>query len=87
MAWLLMGGTGQDWSQLMMTSMQEIQDGGPNFHSYIAPGGVHCITPLDVFYTREVNGVKFVDWLDAMVNDQPWDSVTCTDCETDPEAQ
>jgi hypothetical protein len=31
--------------------------------------------------------MKFTDWLDAMVNDQPWDSVTCTDCETDPEAQ
>jgi len=80
-----MGGTG-DWSQLMLASMQEIQDATTNFEAYTAPGNIHCITPLDIFYTREVNGVKFVDWLDAMVNDQPWDSVTCTDCETDPEA-
>ena len=79
----MLGGTG-DWSQLMLANMQEIQDGAPNFHSYIAPGAIHCITPLDSFYTREVNGVKFVDWLDAMVNDQPWDNVMCTDCETDP---
>jgi hypothetical protein len=83
LAYPMMGGTG-DWSQLMLASMQEIQDGAPNFHSYIAPGAIHCITPLDSFYTREVNGVKFVDWLDAMVNDQPWDNVMCTDCETDP---
>jgi hypothetical protein len=81
-----MGGTG-DWSQLMMASIDEIRDATTNFEAYTAPGEIHCITPLDIFYTREVNGVKFVDWLDAMVNDQPWDSVICTDCETDPEAQ
>jgi hypothetical protein len=81
-----MGGTG-DWSQLMMTSIQEIQDATTNFEAYTAPGELHCIEPFDIFYTREVNGVKFVDWLGAMVNGQPWNSVTCTDCETDPEAQ
>jgi hypothetical protein len=81
-----MQGTG-DWGQLMMASIDEIQDATTNFEAYTAPGEIHCITPLDIFYTREVNGVKFVDWLDAMVNDQPWDSATCTDCETDPEAQ
>ena len=81
-----MGGTG-DWGQMMMASIDGIQDAATNFKAYTAPGEIHCITPWDIFYTREVNGVKFVDWLDAMVNDQPWDSVTCTDCETDPEAQ
>jgi len=81
-----MGGTG-DWGDLMMTSVQAIEADTTNFHAYTAPGAIHCITPLDSFYTREVNGVKFVDWLDNLVNDQPWDSVTCTDCETDPEAQ
>jgi hypothetical protein len=81
-----MGGAG-DWGQLMMASIDEIQDATTNFEAYTAPGEIHCITPWDIFYTREVNGVKFVDWLDAMVNEEPWDSVTCTDCETDPEAQ
>ena len=85
MAYALLGGTG-DWGQLMLASIDEIQDATTNFEAYTAPGEIHCITPLDIFYTREVNGVKFVDWLDAMVNDQAWDSVTCTDCETDPEA-
>ena len=80
-----MGGTG-DWGQLMNASIAEIQDATTNFEAYTAPGDIHCITPFDLFYTREVNGMKFVDWLDAMVNDQPWESVACTDCETDPEA-
>jgi len=81
-----MGGTG-DWGQMMLAGIDEIQDATTNFEVYTAPGDIHCITPWDISYTREVNGVKFVDWLDAMVNDQAWDSVTCTDCETDPEAQ
>jgi len=81
-----MGGNGDDWSQMMMASIAQIQDAASNFKAYTAPGQIHCITPLDIFYTREVNGVKFTDWLDAMVNDQPWDNVKCTDCETDPEA-
>jgi len=81
-----MGGSG-DWGQLMLESIREIQDSAPNFHSYTAPGAIHCITGDDIFYTREVNGVKFSDWVDAMLNDKAWDDVMCTDCETDPEAQ
>jgi len=81
-----MGGSG-DWGELMLASMQEIQDSAPNFHSYTAPGAIHCITGDDIFYTREVEGVKFHEWVDAMVNDEAWDDVMCTDCETDPEAQ
>ncbi len=81
-----MGGTG-DWGELMLASMQEIQDNAPNFHSYIAPGTMECITGQDIFYSREVEGVQFSDWVEAMVNDEAWDDVMCTDCETDPEAQ
>jgi hypothetical protein len=81
-----MGGTG-DWGDLMLAGMQEIQDSASNFHSYTAPGAIHCITGDDIFYSREVEGVLFSDWVDAMVNDEAWDDVMCTDCETDPEAQ
>jgi hypothetical protein len=82
-----MGGSAADWSDLMLASLQEIQTGAPNFRSYTAPGEIHGITNRDIFYSREVEGVEFRDWVDAMVNDQPWDDVMCTDCETDPEAQ
>jgi hypothetical protein len=81
-----MGGTAADWSDLMLASLQEIQTGAPNFRSYTAPGQIHGITNIPIFYSREVEGVKFRDWVNAMVNDQPWDDVMCTDCETDPEA-
>jgi hypothetical protein len=81
-----MGGTAADWSDLMLASLQEIQTAASNFHSYTAPGAIHCITGSDIFYTREVDGVKFRDWVNAMVNDQAWDNVMCTDCVTDPEA-
>jgi hypothetical protein len=81
-----MGGSAADWSDLMLASLQEIQTGAPNFRSYTAPGEIHGITNTGVFYTRDVEGVKFRDWVDAMVNDQAWDDVMCTDCVTDPEA-
>jgi hypothetical protein len=81
-----MGGSAADWSDLMLASLQEIQTGAPNFRSYTAPGQIHGITNIPIFYTREVEGVKFRDWVDAMVNDQAWDDVMCTDCVTDPEA-
>jgi len=81
-----MGGSG-DWGELMLASIQEIQDSAANFHAYIAPGEIHCTTGSDIFYTREVNGVRFHDWVDSMVNDEAWDDVICTDCQTDPEAQ
>jgi hypothetical protein len=81
-----MGGSAADWSDLMLASLQEIQDGAPNFRSYTAPGEIHGITNIDIFYTREVEGIKFRDWVDDMVNDEAWDDVMCTDCETDPEA-
>ena len=80
-----MGGA-DDWNRLMLASIQKIQESAPNFHAYIAPGAIHCITGDDIFYTREVNGVRFRDWVDAMVNDKAWDDVMCADCETDPEA-
>jgi hypothetical protein len=81
-----MGGAG-DWGELMLATIQEVQDSAPNFHSYTAPGAIHCITGQDIFYSREVNGIQLHDWVDAMVNDEAWDDVMCTDCETDPEAQ
>jgi hypothetical protein len=82
-----MGGTAADWSDLMFASIQEIQDNtASSFHAYTAPGEIHCITGDDIFYTREVEGVKFHEWVDDMVSDEAWDDVMCTDCETDPEA-
>jgi len=37
---------------------------------------------LDRFYTRQTNGVRFLDWFTAAVTGKPVDDVACVDCET-----
>jgi len=37
---------------------------------------------LDRFYTRQTNGVRFLDWFTAAVKGKPVEDVACVDCET-----
>jgi Pectinacetylesterase len=37
---------------------------------------------LDRFYTRQVNGVRFLDWFTAAVTGEPVEDVACVDCKT-----
>ena len=37
---------------------------------------------LDRFYTRQTNGVRFLDWFTAAVTGNPVEDVACVDCET-----
>jgi len=37
---------------------------------------------LDRFYTRQTNGVRFLDWFTAAVTGAPVEDVACVDCET-----
>jgi hypothetical protein len=37
---------------------------------------------LDRFYTRQTNGVRFLDWFTAAMTGQPVEDVACVDCET-----
>src|SRR5271155_4122615 len=37
---------------------------------------------LDRFYTRQANGVRFLDWFAAAVTGKPVEDVACVDCET-----
>ena len=55
--------TPEDWSATLLASIAEIEARTPNFHSYTATGAEHCIINQSTFYTREVNGVRFSDWL------------------------
>ena len=34
------------------------------------------------FYTRQTNGVRFLDWFTAAVTGKPVEDVACVDCET-----
>ena len=55
--------TPAEWSAKLLASIAEIEASTPNFHSYTATGAEHCIINQSTFYTREVNGVRFSDWL------------------------
>jgi hypothetical protein len=58
-----------------------IEEAGVVQHSYTAPGDGHGILEIPLFYELEVNGVKLVDWLTALVAGEPLVDVHCDDCE------
>jgi hypothetical protein len=57
-----------------------IEAAGVTLFSYTAPGDDHGITDTERFYEVEVNGVRLVDWVDALIAGQPLDDVHCTEC-------
>ena len=76
---------GGDPSQLLAVidaNEAAIEAAGAVQHSYTAPGDDHGITDTDRFYQVEVNGVRFVDWVDALITGEPVDDVHCDQCET-----
>ena len=51
-------------------------------HSYTAPGHDHGIVERPTSSTTlEVNGVRLVDWVAALIAGEPLDDVHCTECE------
>lgn len=54
---------------------------GVRLHSYTAPGDDHGLFEFDKFYEIEVNGVRLVDWLEALITGQPLDDVHCDLCD------
>jgi glucans biosynthesis protein C len=70
------GGQPREWPDLMWASLDKLNQEG-NFHSYIAAGADHTILPFDRFYTTQIDGVRFRDWLANLINDQPVGNVAC----------
>jgi hypothetical protein len=52
-------------------------------HSYTAPGENHGVLDLDTFYEIEVNGVRLVDWVEALLAGETLDDVHCDECRED----
>ena len=76
---------GQDPSTLLATidaNEAAIEAAGVDLHSYTAPGGDHGIFEWPKFYEIEVNGVRLVDWVEALITGQSPDDVHCDDCHT-----
>jgi hypothetical protein len=55
-------------------------DAGVIQHCYIAPGEGHRHLERDEFYETEVNGIRLVDWVDALLGGEPLDDVHCQNC-------
>lgn len=77
------GGTVEEWSAAMQSSMAEIESRATNFDSFIAPGEQHCILPYANFYTVETNGVKLTDWLKRELDGTGVTSEKCQAAECD----
>ena len=60
-----------------------IEAAGVVLHSYTAPGQGHGILEFETFYDLEVDGVKLVDWIEALIGGKPLDDVHCNECATE----
>jgi hypothetical protein len=57
-----------------------IEAAGVIQHSYTAPGEHHGIVKGEDFYRMEVNEVRLVDWVDALLAGEPLEDVRCDEC-------
>jgi hypothetical protein len=73
----------------MLASMDD-KKRAPNYRIYIGPGTRHAILTTHHFYTETTVGVSFLDWLNAMIDNQggphggratPWKNVKCIKCD------
>jgi hypothetical protein len=77
-----MGGDASNLLALIDANEAAIEAAGVLQHSYTAPGEEHQILDIDRFYEMEVNDVRLVDWVDALIAGEPLDDVHCEQCET-----
>jgi len=56
------------WEAALRASFDQLEAESPNFHSYLAPGSEHCIINQASFYTTEVDGVPFSEWLGRLLD-------------------
>jgi hypothetical protein len=69
-----------DLVALMDSNEAAIEAAGVVIHSYTAPGEGHGILEFEMFYEMEVNGVRLVEWLEALIARQPVGDVHCDPC-------
>jgi hypothetical protein len=63
----------------MLTSFQEIESATGEFFSYTAGGPVHTILRDDIFYQYEVEDIRFVDWVQDLIDGKQVTDVSCVD--------
>jgi hypothetical protein len=68
--------------ELLEANLAEINAAVDNFRSYTAGGKVHTILGRPEFYTYQVDGIRFRDWIAALAGGEDVDNVMCTACES-----
>jgi hypothetical protein len=77
----LFGFEDRDLVTVIADNEAQIEAAGVDVHSYIAPGTEHTILARPSFYTLEVEGVPFADWVTRYVDGEPVEDVRCVDCQ------
>jgi Pectinacetylesterase len=71
-----------DLVTLIDSNETQIEQGGVDLRSYIAPGNSHTVLGRPEFYTETVEGVPLVEWVSNLVRRQPDADVHCKECGT-----
>ena len=74
--------------ELLDAAFSEIEgESGEELYTYTVGGDLHTILRRPEFYTYEVDGVRFVDWVSALVNGEDVSDVMCDVCDVAPSAE
>jgi hypothetical protein len=76
----LAGITAENLVTLIDSNETQIEAGGVDLRSYIAPGDSHTVLGKPDFYTETVEGVPFVDWATDLIRRTPQPDVHCKVC-------
>jgi Pectinacetylesterase len=76
----LAGIPAKDLVSLIDANETQIERAGVNLLSYTAPGSEHAVLSDEPFYTEQVNGRRFVDWVTTLIAREPIADVHCRQC-------
>ncbi len=62
-----MGGDRAEWPARARERLAAMRAGAENFRYFVPPGPMHCVLPYHHFYLAEAGGVRFTEWLGALV--------------------
>lgn len=63
--------------QRILNNYQKIESAVDSFYTYTAGGNTHTILRSDYFYDYAVEGVRFVDWVNQLINGNPVPDISC----------
>jgi Pectinacetylesterase len=76
----LAGIPAKDLRSLIDRNEALIENAGVNLLSYTAPGNAHTVLSDEPFYTEQVNGQRFIDWVTRLIERKPVADVHCRQC-------